>query len=100
VEAYDYGVDDDGPCYTMELLDGGELAALAPLPWKRVVQVYLIAPRERRRDSPLSAQAASARAASSRFQCPRPRVQVHPFESLIRGLLLRPGGGATTRAHR
>src|SRR5262245_43122847 len=33
VEAYDYGIDDQGPYYTMELLDGGELQALAPLPF-------------------------------------------------------------------
>jgi hypothetical protein len=32
VEAYDYGVDDQGAYYTMELLEGDELQGLAPLP--------------------------------------------------------------------
>lgn len=36
VQAFDYGVDDKGPYYTMELLEGGELQALAPLPYKQV----------------------------------------------------------------
>lgn len=31
VEAYDYGIDDQGPYYTMELLQGRELQSLAPL---------------------------------------------------------------------
>ena len=31
VEVYDYGVDEDGPYYTMEILDGGDLQQLAPL---------------------------------------------------------------------
>ncbi len=35
VEAYDFGRDDCGPYYTMELLDGGDLRELSPLPWKR-----------------------------------------------------------------
>jgi hypothetical protein len=35
VAAYDYGIDDEGPFYTMELLDGGDLHKLAPLDWKR-----------------------------------------------------------------
>lgn len=35
VQAYDYGVDGDGPFYTMELLEGGELQAIAPLPYKQ-----------------------------------------------------------------
>jgi hypothetical protein len=39
VEAYDYGVDDLGPYYTMELLDGGELQQLAPLPWRKACEV-------------------------------------------------------------
>ena len=39
VEAYDYGVDDVGPYYTMELLEGGELSQLAPLPWKRACEL-------------------------------------------------------------
>ena len=39
VEVYDYGVDANGPYYTMELLDGGDLKALAPLPWQRACMV-------------------------------------------------------------
>ncbi len=35
VEVYDFGKDDAGPYYTMELLDGGDLRELSPLPWKR-----------------------------------------------------------------
>ncbi|MEY4512633.1 MAG: hypothetical protein RLZZ450_4755, partial [Pseudomonadota bacterium] len=34
VEAYDYGFDDQGPYYTMELLSGEDLSTLAPLPWQ------------------------------------------------------------------
>ncbi len=33
VEVYDYSRDDTGPYYTMELLDGGDLNELSPLPW-------------------------------------------------------------------
>jgi hypothetical protein len=36
IEAYDYHRDESGPYYTMELLDGGDLRELAPLPWRRV----------------------------------------------------------------
>ncbi len=35
VEAYDFGRDEAGPFYTMELLDGGDLRDLSPLPWQR-----------------------------------------------------------------
>ncbi|HMJ13906.1 MAG TPA: protein kinase, partial [Polyangiaceae bacterium] len=34
VSVYDYGVDELGPYYTMELLDGGDLQALSPLPYR------------------------------------------------------------------
>jgi hypothetical protein len=34
IEVYDYGVDEEGPFYTMELLDGEDLRALAPLPYR------------------------------------------------------------------
>ena len=34
IEAYDYGVDEAGPYYTMELLGGGDLRKLSPLPWQ------------------------------------------------------------------
>src|SRR5262245_345378 len=34
VEVYDYGVDEVGPYYAMELLDGQDLKTLAPMPWK------------------------------------------------------------------
>ena len=39
VEVYDYGVDADGPYYTMELLDGGDLQGLAPVPWQRACMI-------------------------------------------------------------
>lgn len=35
VEAYDYGIDDEGPYYTMELLDGGDLHGMAPVHWQK-----------------------------------------------------------------
>ncbi len=35
IEVYDYGKDDTGPYYTMELLDGGDLRELSPVPWKQ-----------------------------------------------------------------
>jgi serine/threonine protein kinase len=35
VAVYEYGIDDTTPYYTMELLDGGDLRELAPLPWRR-----------------------------------------------------------------
>ncbi|HEX4447824.1 MAG TPA: protein kinase [Polyangiaceae bacterium] len=35
IEVYDYGVGEMGPYYTMELLDGGDLRARAPLPWRQ-----------------------------------------------------------------
>lgn len=34
VAVHDYGVDDQGPYYTMELLDGGDLARLAPTDYR------------------------------------------------------------------
>jgi hypothetical protein len=33
IEVYEYGVDQGGPYYTMELLDGQDLRELAPVPW-------------------------------------------------------------------
>ena len=39
VQAYEYGLDDDNPYYTMELLDGGDLRELAPLPWQEVCRI-------------------------------------------------------------
>jgi hypothetical protein len=35
IEVYGYGVEEDGPYYTMELLDGGDLQQSAPLPWRQ-----------------------------------------------------------------
>jgi hypothetical protein len=35
VEVYDYALDDAGPFYTMELLDGGDLQHLVPVEWRR-----------------------------------------------------------------
>lgn len=34
VQVYEYGADDSGPFYTMELLEGSDLSARAPLPWR------------------------------------------------------------------
>ena len=39
VRALDYGVDAEQPYYTLELLDGGDLRELAPLPWQSVCAV-------------------------------------------------------------
>lgn len=39
VEAYDYGVDERGPYYTMELLDGGDLLDAGRMSLSRVVEV-------------------------------------------------------------
>lgn len=39
VQVYDYGVQAGEPFYTLELLDGGDLSELAPLPWQRVCRV-------------------------------------------------------------
>jgi hypothetical protein len=35
IEVYDFGVDEDGPYYTMELLDGADLDKAGPLPWRK-----------------------------------------------------------------
>jgi tetratricopeptide (TPR) repeat protein len=39
VETYDYGSDDAGPFYTMELLMGGDLSHSAPLPYVQVCHI-------------------------------------------------------------
>ncbi|HEY6881729.1 MAG TPA: AAA family ATPase, partial [Polyangiales bacterium] len=36
IQVYDFGVDGDGPYYTMELLEGADLRSQAPLPWREV----------------------------------------------------------------
>ncbi|HEY6880785.1 MAG TPA: protein kinase [Polyangiales bacterium] len=36
IQVYDFGVDALGPYYTMELLDGADLRAKCPLPWREV----------------------------------------------------------------
>jgi hypothetical protein len=41
IEVYNYGKDDAVPYYTMELLDGGDLKELAPLPWKRACALMI-----------------------------------------------------------
>jgi serine/threonine-protein kinase len=35
IEVYEYGVDDDGPFYTMELLDGADLDRRGRVPWQQ-----------------------------------------------------------------
>jgi serine/threonine-protein kinase len=39
VDVFDYGTDSDGPWYTMELLEGGDLSKVAPLPWADVCRI-------------------------------------------------------------
>jgi hypothetical protein len=39
VEVYDYGRDERGAYYTMELLEGSDLSAAAPMPWREVCLV-------------------------------------------------------------
>lgn len=39
IEVYDYGLGEQGPFYTMELLDGGDLSAQAPVPWRRACEL-------------------------------------------------------------
>lgn len=36
IQVYDFGVDELGPYYTMEMLDGADLRARCPLPWRDV----------------------------------------------------------------
>jgi hypothetical protein len=40
IEVYDYGLSNEGPYFTMELLDGGDLREHAPLPWVRACQIF------------------------------------------------------------
>jgi hypothetical protein len=35
IEVFDYGLGEQGPYYTMELLDGGDLSTQAPVAWRR-----------------------------------------------------------------
>src|ERR1051326_8432285 len=39
VRVHDYGIDGEQPYYSMELLDGGDLRELSPLPWQEVCTV-------------------------------------------------------------
>ncbi|HVW24321.1 MAG TPA: protein kinase [Polyangiaceae bacterium] len=39
VDVYDFGIDECGPYYTMELLDGGDLRSRASLPWRNACAV-------------------------------------------------------------
>lgn len=41
IEVYDFGRDPLAPYYTMELLDGGDIRELAPMPWKRACSVFI-----------------------------------------------------------
>ncbi|HEX6240777.1 MAG TPA: serine/threonine-protein kinase, partial [Polyangiales bacterium] len=40
IEVYDYGADDGGRYYTMELLDGGDLGEQTPLPWREACRLF------------------------------------------------------------
>jgi tetratricopeptide (TPR) repeat protein len=40
IEVYDYGVDEAGPYYTMELLDGGDLSARTPVEWRECCALF------------------------------------------------------------
>jgi hypothetical protein len=39
VEAYDYAADEQGPFYTMELLDGSDVSKLSPKPWPEACRI-------------------------------------------------------------
>jgi tRNA A-37 threonylcarbamoyl transferase component Bud32/tetratricopeptide (TPR) repeat protein/anti-anti-sigma regulatory factor len=39
IAVFDYGVDRGQPYYTMELLDGGDLKEMSPLPWREACRV-------------------------------------------------------------
>ncbi len=39
IRVFDYGVDSEGPYYTMELVRGVDLSKAAPLPWREVCQL-------------------------------------------------------------
>ncbi len=39
IEVYDYQIDEQGPFYTMELLEGHDLSKVAPLPWRRTCEI-------------------------------------------------------------
>jgi serine/threonine protein kinase len=41
IEVYDFGTSEDGPYYTMELLDGGDLRTLSPLPWREACSLAI-----------------------------------------------------------
>ena len=76
IEVYDYGVDETGPYYTMELLDGGDLRARAPLPVATGVHLaqrrLLVA-----RADPLAPPGAPRRQPRQHLVHPRRRGQAH-----------------------
>jgi hypothetical protein len=39
IEVYDYGIANGNPYYTMELLDGGDLRARSPMPWREACEL-------------------------------------------------------------
>src|SRR5437868_3241418 len=39
IQVFDYGVDDSGPYYTMELLEGADLDSSTRLPWQEVCAI-------------------------------------------------------------
>jgi hypothetical protein len=40
IEVFDFGADEGGRYYTMELLDGGDLRELSPLPWQTACALF------------------------------------------------------------
>lgn len=41
IEVYDFGNSGSLPYYTMELLDGGDIQELSPMPWKKACSVFI-----------------------------------------------------------
>ena len=40
VQVYEYAIDAEGPYYTMELLDGGDLRDRVPIPWRDACTLF------------------------------------------------------------
>ncbi|HEX6245866.1 MAG TPA: serine/threonine-protein kinase, partial [Polyangiales bacterium] len=81
VEVYDYGADERGPFYTMELLVGGDLSNSAPMPWPEVCRIM--------RDAASALALLHARrlihrdlSARNLWRCPDGRIKVIDFGAL------------------